>query len=84
MLRHVHKQLQFRHFVRVGEIRFRHELFVSVLHGGKLRFCALFFAPFQIAKIGGALRGILTALEEESTFVFVVNDLKPNSPNFSL
>ena len=75
--------MSFRHFVRVGEIRFRHELFVSVLHGGKLRFCAIFFAPFQIAKIGGALRGILTALEEESTF-FVMIDLVPNSPNFSL
>ena len=69
--------------MRVGEIQFRHELFVSVLHGENLRFCAIFFAPFQIVKIGGALRGILTALEEEFTF-FVIIDLVPNSPNFSL
>ena len=43
----------------------KYELFVSVLRQDDHRFCAIFFAPFQIAKVGGALRGILTVLEED-------------------
>ena len=53
----------------------KYELFVSVLRQDDHRFCAIFFAPFQIAKVGGALRGILTVLEEDPNSFFVTIDL---------
>ena len=49
----------------------KYELFVSVLRRDDHRFCAIVFAPFQIAKVGGALRGILTVLEEDPPILFL-------------
>ena len=76
-------KVRFRHFVRVGEIPSRNELFV-VCFGPAQRIASflshLFFAPFQIAIARDALRGILTVLEQgrELQPFFVTIDLAPN------